>query len=154
MPSITDKLRIEARNERTIRLWPEGSFYKAYERSAYLFVTHLRAYEVKCRYIEAAGQDVVSIGFPQTSLGKLGVTSTEGELGSVTVKLDVSISEQEFLLWREAQSHPVAEPIESTAETTVAARIRSLNLASMTPMQSMMLLSELQAILQEDRHGT
>ena len=41
MPSINDKLKAEERNERTVRLWPEGMFFKAYERSAYLFVSQV-----------------------------------------------------------------------------------------------------------------
>ena len=50
MPTIKDKLKAEERNERTIRLWPEGTFLKAYERSAYLFVKQVRNYELSiCR---------------------------------------------------------------------------------------------------------
>lgn len=78
MPTIKDKLKAEERNERTIRLWPEGTFLKAYERSAYLFVKQVRNYEPRRRYVQAVGQDVVSIGFPQSVLGSLGVDHAAG----------------------------------------------------------------------------
>lgn len=53
MPSIKEKLKLEERNERTVRLWPEGTFFKVYERSAYLFVTQVRVYEPR-RYVDKA----------------------------------------------------------------------------------------------------
>ena len=54
MPAISEKLKLETANSQTVRLWPEGTFYKVYERSAYLFVTRLRPYEVKRRYVDKA----------------------------------------------------------------------------------------------------
>ena len=50
MPDISKKLKLESANSQTVRLWPEGTFYKVYERSAYLFVSRLRPYEAKVLY--------------------------------------------------------------------------------------------------------
>ena len=171
MPSINDKLLFEEQNDCTVRLWPEGSFYKAYERSAYLFVNRVKSYEVQRRYVATAGRDVVSIGFPQSAQEKLGLTGRVCDNGSVTIRVDAPLDEQAFLSWRDAlpltepkpKSGPAplaapAEPLHEqpsassqsaaqSAEQAVAARVRSINLASTTPMQCMLLLSELQAML-------
>ncbi len=69
MSSITDKLKLETANSQTVRLWPEGTFYKAYERSAYLFVTRLRPYEVKRRYVDKATAPGRGKGILLLSLG-------------------------------------------------------------------------------------
>jgi len=102
MPNINDKLKIEERNERTVRLWPEGMYFKAYERSAYLFVNKLKDYHPCRSYVILAERDVVSIKFPQTVLETLGVNHQKADDGSVVIKFDTVIDEQQFLLWREA----------------------------------------------------
>ena len=101
MPTINDKLAKEQNNERTIRLWPEAMFYKAYERSAYLFVTQVRPYCVRRRYIEATGGDVVSTGFPQSVLAQIDLPRRDEEGGAVVLTVGHPMDEQAFLLWRE-----------------------------------------------------
>ena len=93
MTSIKDKLKAEECNERTVRLWPEGMFFKAYERSAYLFVTQLKDYDVRRRYVDAVGRDVVWIGFPQSVLGKLEFTHATATDGAEVIKLSASVDE-------------------------------------------------------------
>lgn len=172
MPSIKEKLKFEERNERTVRLWPEGAFYKAYERSAYLFVSQIRQYELRRRYVDAVGQDVVSTGFPQSVLSKLGVSASDDD-GVKTIRMDTPIDEQQYLLWRDAvplstaqpkvapQSAPQLasvpepakpqEPLIEGAEQEVVSRIRDFNLASATPLDCMLLLSELQKMLADEQ---
>ena len=154
MPSIKDKLKAEERNERTVRLWPEGTFFKAYERSAYLFVMQVRNYEVRRRFVQAVGQDVVSIGFPQTVLTSLGLQHTSATDGSVEIRLDTPLDEQQYLLWREAQTFPTPDPSPQRGGeyvppmvSAVADRIRTFNLASATPLDCMLLISELQKMI-------
>jgi len=154
MPSIKEKLKAEERNERTVRLWPEGTFFKAYERSAYLFVTQVRHYEVRRQFVKAAGQDVVSIGFPQTVLASLGLQHEKNVNGTEEIRLDTPLDEQQYLLWREAQAYPTPNPspergVEcvSPVVSAVADRIRTFNLATATPMQCMLQLAELQKML-------
>jgi len=159
MATILEKITAEEHNERTIRLWPEGSFYKAYERSAYLFVTQLRPYSVRSRYVQAAGRDVLSTGFPQSVLGSLGKRFDKATDGAVVITVDTPVDEQAFLRWRDQHrgQTPVLIPEPSSptrslsvacaVEQVVASRIRQTNLAAVTPMECMMLLSELQTML-------
>ena len=178
MATILEKIAAEEHNERTIRLWPEGSFYKAYERSAYLFVTQLRPYSVRSRYVQAAGRDVLSTGFPQSVLGSLGKRFDKATDGAVVITVDAPVDEQAVLRWRDQhrgqtpvlsvpcaveqqKQHkgqpPVLIPEQSSpsrslsvtcaVEQVVASRIRQTNLAAVTPMECMLLLSELQTML-------
>jgi hypothetical protein len=55
---------IEEGNRQDIHLYQEGVFWKAYERSAYLFVRYIKAYRTKKRYYKSIAQDIVSISFP------------------------------------------------------------------------------------------
>lgn len=164
MPSIKDKLKAEEHNECTVRLWPEGTFYKAYERSAYLFVKQVRPYEVRKRYVHTVGSDVISIGFPQSVLDKLDLTHAAATDGAEVLKLPAFIDEQQYLLWRDdietdkpaapiqavAQSAPLQLPQGMAAtDTAVVRRLREFDLANATPMQCMILVSELQTQLKQ-----
>lgn len=152
MPSIKEKLKFEERNERTVRLWPEGAFYKAYERSAYLFVSQVRSYEVRRLFVKSIGQDVMSIGFPQTVLTSLDMPHEKSADGAVVLQLSTPLDEQQFLLWRDAQAAPIPNQTSEIKKehADIADRIRRFNLATATPMQCMLFLSELQQILNDD----
>ncbi len=171
MPTIKEKLSYEQQNERTIRLWPEGGFYKAYERSAYLFVNYVRPYEVRSKFVKVVGGNVIDIGFPKSVLQKLDMTVDEQGDGCMVLRLDKTIDEQTYMIWRESVPKAETALIEHQAvvkatggviassrkglaptailqgadcEHAVAERIRRLNLADITPMKCMALLSELQ----------
>ena len=157
MPSIKEKLKAEVGNERTIRLWPEGTFYKAYERSAYLFVKQVRPYQVR----NVVAQNVVSVGFPQSVLKSLGVNSHSERDGSVTFGVDTPLDEQQYLLWyddiqptdkvRVQPSAPekgaVVDGNITNQSSTILRRLREFNLANATPTQCLLLVSELQNML-------
>jgi hypothetical protein len=66
---IEEILEIESKNLESINLYKEGIFWKAYQRSAYLVVTHFRSsFSVKTKYIKCVKENVLSIGFPGSSL--------------------------------------------------------------------------------------
>lgn len=68
---ILNKLRYETENANVIHLWLEGMFWKAYERSAYLFVHRISEYKPYKKFVRAVGGEVVAIGFPSKKLDKL-----------------------------------------------------------------------------------
>lgn len=68
---ILNKLRYETDNTNVIHLWLEGMFWKAYERSAYLFVHRISGYKPYKKFVRAVGGEVVAIGFPTKSIDKL-----------------------------------------------------------------------------------
>lgn len=59
---------LESGNTDRIYLHKEGMFWIAYERSAYRFVKTIRPYRVTKRHIGSVGQQMVSLGFPDSAL--------------------------------------------------------------------------------------
>ena len=47
MSNLQEILKTESENTDKIHFYREGVFYKAYEKSAYLFVTHVKPFMVK-----------------------------------------------------------------------------------------------------------
>ena len=76
MSALAEVLKLESQHPQqdeslfTIHLFPEGTFFRAYEWSAWLVVTHIKDFKVTRREIKAVGRDVCYIGFPQESLEK------------------------------------------------------------------------------------
>lgn len=68
---ILNKLRYESENANVVHLWLEGMFWKAYERSAYLFVRRISGYKPYKKYVRSVGGEVVAIGFPSKAIEKL-----------------------------------------------------------------------------------
>ncbi len=65
-----EKKRISEDDMRSIYLWPDGTFYRAYEWSAWLCVRYIRQFKVTKRLFKALKTDMLFVGFPQTSLEK------------------------------------------------------------------------------------
>ena len=55
---------------RSVHLFQEGSFYRAYEWSAWLMCSYIHDFKPTHRHMKGIDQSVVLIGFPVTSLGK------------------------------------------------------------------------------------
>lgn len=75
MAAITEILEFESiRNEletqRVVHLFQEGSFYRAYEWSAWLMCKFFHDFKVTHRRMKGIEQSVALIGFPVTSLSK------------------------------------------------------------------------------------
>ena len=75
MAKVGDILDLEKKRTtpdelRSIYLWPDGTFYRAYEWSAWLCVRYIRQFKVTKRVFKAIKSDMLFIGFPQTSLEK------------------------------------------------------------------------------------
>lgn len=68
MSTIKERIEKERSNTDKIYLYKEGIFYRAYERSAYLWINHICNYEIKCRNIKAVGKVIVYLGFPMSVL--------------------------------------------------------------------------------------
>ena len=67
---ISNILEFEQENTQII-LHKEGLFVRAYERSAYLFAKHIKAYSLTKKFYKNVKQEVVYLGFPQNSFSKI-----------------------------------------------------------------------------------
>lgn len=76
---ILNKLQLETTNTGVIHLWLEGMFWKAYERSAYIFSQRIGDYKPYKRWIKAVGGEIVAIGFPAKTFDKI----TDGRISDM-----------------------------------------------------------------------
>lgn len=150
-------LFIEDCNLTHIHLYKEGSFWKAYERSAFLFVKHIKAYRTKKKFYKNMQQDVISIGFPDVALSRL--IDTQKVIlrvdKSLTIALDnTTLDVAEFEQWKESCPLTVrADKKNNRAKVEAENRmnaeelkraILSFPIYDSTPMQCMAFISELQ----------
>ena len=151
---LSTVLSLETSDVVCIYLHHEGIFWKAYERSAYLFLQKTKMdYKVKCRKVKSLGTTVCSIGFPDTVLHQLfsdaELTALPGDMEagkeSKTLCVDAAgIDISGLSAWLEQ----VKKETESSKTETMAAaeiwkRIVDFDMANATPMDCLMFVSEL-----------
>ena len=104
---VTQKeiIEFEENNTGVIRLYLEGTFYKAYEHSAFAFCTRIKDYRVLRKESKTLGRDILYVGFPMSALDKtLGNAMTRKVSGTaLDVVLSYPMNENEFLQWRDSQ---------------------------------------------------
>jgi len=61
---------IEDANPGQVNLYLEGSFYKAYQQSAWLLCTRVHPFKVSARPLKGLDGLLLSVGFPISSLDK------------------------------------------------------------------------------------
>ncbi len=156
MPTIKEILSSEQSKDRLcIQLYSEGIFFKAYEHSAWLAYHILNRFMVKKKYIKKAGQEIVSIGFPKTTLGKwaAGRRMYESETKAAIYIDDCeydSIPEKDFTRWKDSISHGRESKAEDKAvENAIIEQIRLFPVESKTPIECMMFVSSLKRELAE-----
>lgn len=168
MNRIDDILYSESSNTHFIRLYREGIFYKAYERSAYAFVTGVQPFMVKKRFVKSVGRAVVSIGFPTEGLHKHFAPERVKKFeNGVEIELGYDIDIEAFETWEKgialtpevsktkvAATTPGATatavgapPMASCTEQEAVMKIRMYPIEGKTPLDCMLFLSELKKTL-------
>jgi len=66
-----DILTIEESAENRINLVRDRLFWQAWNRSAFLFVTYIKKYQVHKRFVQKVSQEVAWLGFPKTALAEI-----------------------------------------------------------------------------------
>ncbi len=62
---------MEKNNTNSIILHKEGIFWSDYEKSAYLFIIHIKEFKTTKKRFNNINSDVVYLGFPANSLDNL-----------------------------------------------------------------------------------
>ena len=146
-----------AKRDNEIILHREGIFYIAYEQSAWLFSVALHAFRVKRLFVKCVAQDVVSIGFPMTSLGKFtGGCEVVDEDSIVHLLLPNGDLPQscDFESWKAMQAGEDSgrHTAESLADDAIAKKMELLEridgfpIESKSPIECMLFLSEIKAV--------
>jgi len=70
-------LSIEESGENRINLVRDRLFWQAWNRSAFLFATHIKNYQVHKRFVQKVAQDVAWLGFPSSALSAIQKIATD-----------------------------------------------------------------------------
>ena len=167
MAKLEEILAFESQREsdeakRQIHLFIDGTFYRAYEWSAWLCCSYVNPFKATRRNFRGYEQDAVFIGFPKDSLGKFtpkGSTVTDIDEGHKIVTLSASMltsgtgSDTDFTQWRE--TIPLTQPKEKDTRIPVLAnrpvsltgimkQVLDYRLEQHSPLDCMLFLSDLQ----------
>jgi hypothetical protein len=72
-----DILAVEESGENRINLVRDRLFWQAWNRSAFLFVAHIKSYHVHKRFVQKVNQDVAWLGFPSSALPAIEKLATD-----------------------------------------------------------------------------
>lgn len=141
----------EQSNSDRIVLYKERLFWIAYERSAYLFHTHIRPYRAQRKFIKKIGCEVVSLGFPDSVLALVGAPMIEQSEGRVVFQAPAKVDESEFAKWKDEAllyvKQPKFAPARDNADNKHAEQLvkslREFNVESKTPVECMIFLAEI-----------
>lgn len=151
-----------------IHLFQEGTFYRAYEWSAWLCVRYVQEFKVTHRLLKNSDESMVFIGFPVSSLQKFfGDGLQVNDDKSVTATLDIGIFGEDVSVetlnrdygnWK--KSVPLTENSKKRLEeernpetakpqrmTDIFHEILAYPIESKSPMESMVFLAELKSKL-------
>jgi hypothetical protein len=158
-----------------VKLYKEGVFWVAYEQSAY-HIWQQKGYKATKKMVKTLGQEIVSVGFPQSSYETLKNTVTsileKDDPYFKIFSLDKAIDMEAFRLWK-TNLPPAGERIspklgktgtgnspdifelyipdepemeELSKKDEICRKLRDFPLENKTPMECMNFLSELKKI--------
>ena len=166
-----EQSRSEKVDYRTIHLIPEGTFYRAYEWSAWLCHRYVSQFKPTHRLLKNTEDSVVFVGFPMTSLERHtpeGATVAEQEDKTVAVILPETVFgekgtieqlQTDFANWK--KSVPLVKTKEQGTKNQdknvkseasveeVLKRILAYPIEQHSPMEAMAFLSEIKQQLSE-----
>ena len=166
-----EQSRSEMVDYRTIHLIPEGTFYRAYEWSAWLCHRYVSQFKPTHRLLKNTEDSVVFVGFPMTSLERHtpeGATLAEQEDKTVAVilpetvfgeKVTIDQLQTDFANWK--KSVPLVKTKEQGTKNQdknvkseasveeVLKRILAYPIEQHSPMEAMAFLSEIKQQLSE-----
>ena len=171
---MTFKERIyrEKDNHTKIILYSDrGLFFNMVERSAYAFYSRIKPFKVHVKPLKGIEEPYVTLGFPVSKRDEYlqGLTVEEDGQGCTIAHLNEPIDENAYLLWKKEQIEQYnkskedtdgditlfpsvvcedAPVIKATTDETIIRQcfqdVKSLNIASITPMEAMLYLNQLQ----------
>ncbi|MCF0183566.1 MAG: hypothetical protein HUK01_04440 [Bacteroidaceae bacterium] len=160
MPRIVDCIKSESETPaNVIRLVKvSGGFLRAYNRSAWKFHTFINDYKVKRMFVKSANEEVVSLGFPETSLHALtdGRQMTTTDLGfDLMLKPGETLRADDYEAWvaaipvtNNSRSDYEACPLSGPeAEREVLRRLMQFPVERRSPLDCQAFLSELREML-------
>ncbi len=139
-----------------VRLYKEGIFWIAYEQSAYI-ISCVKTLKPTKKLVKKLGKEVISVGFPDSSLEKIisMYTLKERRDTLVVMETDIPCNEIAYQQWKDQTEITIPSPIQVTEqpaielavqkrESSVVERVLAFDMGNSTPMQCFIFLNELQ----------
>lgn len=134
-----------------VRLYKQGLFWTAYDQSALLLCSQ-RPLKIQRRWYKSVGREVLSVGFPDSSLAHFEQAWGPGDVVEARHRhwqVRAAWGVDQAGLHQYALSAAPVAPKKSAAPAAPASqpvleRLRSFQLAARTPMDAMQLVQELQ----------
>jgi hypothetical protein len=148
---IAEIISLEHANEGIV-LYKEGIFWRAYELSAYRFVTSIKKYNVLCKFYKNIKQDVVYMGFPIsymdtiTELCRAKGYNIEQRVNSIHIACNTDAIGYENWKLNILQSETMSESEDdrSIKKSEILSNIVAYPLATKTPMEAQQFLYDVQ----------
>ena len=162
--NLKEKLEAEQQDEPLVLLYMEGMFWKAYEQSAMRFTKEVKAYKLQKRYVKTVNSEIVSMGFPNGSLQDVlkGRDFMKVNEKLISFRVETAFTAAEFEEWKSALplesegTSPSAATLVgkgdarfSEAERNVLSQLAAFRVEKASPLECMMLVSDLQALLKQ-----
>ena len=149
--TIPEIIKEEENNLQSIYFHKEGLFWRAYERSAYQVVKHLRDLKaIKKCFKVADNKEIVIVGVPEKTLNDIisGQTIKERTDKRICLTLDVPLVEDDYNTWKNSVSLVAAKAQNAeTNEESIKNMIKNFNIADKTPIDCMIFLSKLKNMI-------
>ena len=141
---IKDILHLEKSNFNTIILQKEGIFYRAYEKSAYLFTLYIKEYQLTKKFYKNVNSEVVYLGFPTNSLDNiLKIVSNHAihtQENLITIK-SFQFETEKFVKWK---SNIKVTNTTNSISQNLQRKIINFPVVNKTPIECQQFLIELQ----------
>lgn len=140
-------------------LYKEGLFYKCYNEDAMVFVQRVKKYKVSAKFVKSVGAEVLSLGFPASSIGRenlslieiaktIDATSYKEETERIVFMLHEHIKQnlEEFrntLLATRPSRDKEEIAYDDSLSKQLIKLIQEFDLANNTPMQGMSFIQDL-----------
>jgi len=141
---IADILILENKYPNAIILHKEGLFWRAYEKSAFLFTQNIKAFKLTKKYIKNVKTNIVYLGFPENSLVKILEYIGKKEIIKQEKYFVISkyeINKNNFTDWKNSIDITITKTLSST---TISEKIRNYPIIAKTPIECQQFLIELQ----------
>lgn len=136
MALITTIIAVEEENTDSIHLFREGLFYRAYQHSAFQFISHVRNFKAVKKDYKAVGQAVAILGFPTSRLDELFPDRSKVEVVEEGQHIRVSVPELDpkaYAIWFRDVAYPPVKPKKPVAAKPAAELLESALFADPTP---------------------
>jgi len=154
---IKDIYSLEQSNKTSILLHKEGLFWRAYEYSAYLFVLHIKPYQVIKKFYKNIKSEIVYLGFPESALEQILQTLNNKSIEKKDNQIIIAnyqIDNNKFTIWKNEIKLGQNSKKPEFSNDKILDKIRNFSIVNKTPIECQQFILEIQTELNSQTNGT